>query len=797
MRHRVQLEDRLFARPQIRNVSGGSYALLGACLALCACVLLGGYVLDIALLRQLAPGWPAMVPQTAYALLFLALAQGGLLRGIGRGPVLVTLVLALAMAGIGIEDQLHTLPQTQIRRLSLNPLVTSSTGRMAPATIAGVLLMVAILALQMARAKWCKWGHAALASFGIFSCLIAMDAYFFDAPALSRITFLSAMAFHTALGFFLLYVAALLASPEGSWVPDLFTDLPGGRMARWVLPWAVIGPIALCYVALRSTEHGLISPNLRLSSLAIVLLLLAAVATLRGARYQNIAARRAVYEERRLREVLDGLETAVFVIDAQGVLRMVNHAAEKMAANAPDTFLQTAEFHSMRNRRPLEGDEHPVTRLLAQGGPTELHCGWIDGSGREHALRLSVTRTHPGQGFAEPVRILAIQDQTEGWILRENLSRTERLDAIGQMAGGVAHEMANILGAARLSVDTLLLKPEELSETQRGKITAIRTVCERGADLTERLLNLTRDRAAEDETLRLDAKLREVADLARQTVPAAIRFDLDLGCGDLFVRCVPRDLESALLNLVLNASHAIMEGPGAGGITLRSHACPDGRVAISVIDTGPGMSAALLEHVREPFYTTREAQGGTGLGLPMVDNFARQSNGLFELRSTEGEGTTATLVLGVVSPADAEAAPPQMQLPDLGGLRVLVVEDDPHFHDILTQSLQMLSAEVLSASSAAQALDILARQTRVPDLLITDIMLPNGLDGYRLAFESRKIWPDLRVIYMSGYTDQISRSGRSVQGLLLRKPLALDNLVNAIALTLHNRPGDGPGPSAP
>ncbi|MER5170397.1 ATP-binding response regulator [Thioclava kandeliae] len=793
MKRMFQAQDRNVADAQILPSVSVAWALLAACLALAMLVLVGGYVFESAALRQLAPTWPAMVPQTAWGLVTLTLAQAFWLRGEGqwnRRLRLLFLFGALGMAVIGIQDQMYPLPDPDTTPLSINPLRLAPTGRMAPATISGVFLMVVILGLQGVRGRWARYLHAALASAGILLCLVAMVAYLFDAPALAKVTYLSDMAFHTATGFLLLYMAALCASPEGSWLPDLLADSMGGQMARLVLPLAVIGPILLCYLALSTTEHGLISPNLRLSALAICLLFLAAVTALRGARYQNIAARRSVLEEKRLRDVLDGLDKAVFVIDLQGRLRMMNLAAEAMAGESPEAFLHEGRFHSIDNRQPLLGASHPFRRLLNSPTTRELHCGWIDAEGREHALKITATLTRKGQGFAEALRILAIEDQTESWIFRENISRTERLDAIGQMAGGVAHEMANILGAARLSVDTILLETEGLSETQRAKVLAVRSVCERGTDLTERLLNLTRDRASEKEAIELTAKLVTIVDLARQAIPSAVLLRLDMSPTPVYIRCIPTDLESAILNLVLNASHAIMEGSGHGEITLRCQTMPGGKVAIAVVDNGPGMSQALLRHVREPFYTTRESLGGTGLGLPMVENFARQADGSFELSSIEGKGTVATLSFETVTDVQTSAPQTALRLPDLSGLLFMVVEDDPHFHDILAQSLQVLGAEVISARSAAEALGkCTTGLEKAPDILISDIILPGGVDGYRLATKCRHQWPELKVLYMSGYTDQLSRSGRLVQGLLLRKPLALDGLVNAIELTLSNPPG--------
>lgn len=747
-----------------------------------ATVVLAGWVWGTDLLVRLRPDYAAMVPATAASLAGLSLALLLL-----RAPLRFGRVAALALAlPIGLHAVYH-LSQLFAILAEIDP----RTDRMSIATSIGVtLLSIGILA-AMSEHAMARTVQSWMGTVGTVLALIVLDGYLFDAPALFEFFVLSATALHTAFCLLLVFLALLFDRPQGTWIAVLFADTGGSRRALRVLPLAVLGPILLSYAALWSTQHGFITPNLRLGVIAIALAGLGVYSLIWTARHY--VAEEAAREAQRLREILDGLEAAVFVFNAEGALRLVNRHAEELTAGAstPDAWLRGTTFHTLGDRRRLDGEAHPAVRLLDLGQKQAIHAGWLDDSGAERALRFVAARPEP-VAQNRPIIILTVVDETEGWRLRENLARSERMEAVDQMAGGIAHEMSNILGVLQLSIDTGLLTVRDGAE--RDRLDTMGRACARGAELTARLLNLTRDKTSDDHPVDASSVAEQAAALARRTLPANMRLVFDPAPGPTIVICDALDLESALLNLVINARNALSETdlpePIRLGVTTEN-----GTVCITVTDRGPGMRAEIRDRATEPFFTTRGDQGGTGLGLAMVDSFARRCGGTLRLDSTPGAGTTASILLPVAAALPASSEATAGDVASLADLHILVVEDDPQFLEILPDALAALGAEVRRTADAEAALAMLDSDAPV-DLLLSDILLPGPLDGYALARRARVIRPNLRVIYLSGFTDPAHRSDTDPPGLLLRKPVRLRTLCNAIALVAGRHMQDAPAESA-
>ncbi|TQS72944.1 response regulator [Rhodobacteraceae bacterium] len=785
-------------------------------------VVLGvGYGLSVMPVVRVYPQWAAMVPQTAVALLALGGAQllallarahtdDGVIHAEGSGSGsgggragwrslrgLGAKILCLVLLVIAVSDAIWSFLETYESLFGPDVALDPRSDRMAIGTAIGVAMAACVIGLQLCAHRKARPVMQVIATTGLLMAMVGLDGYLFDAPALYETALLSAMAFHTCLGLALLFLAALLGNPRGSWMGDLASSGPGGRMARRLFLFAVAGPILLSYLALKSTQLGYLSPNLRLSSLAILLALLAALVTLRVARFHDHASARAVAEQKRLAEVLEGLDTAVFVMDMRNSVHLTNRAAEAISGGDPEAFLFHSAFHAIDDRRALRDKEHPVAALLALSDkgtrPPERRCGWIDRYGAEHALRLTLSFVTPSAGQSKMLRVISVHDETEGWILRENLSRVERLDAIGQMSGGVAHEMSNILGVVQIAADTLTHRAAQgpLGIDHRDQLEAIRAACARGANLTTHLLRLTRDTPDEISRFDIVARLRNVAELARRMLPAMIALKVDLVKGPWVVRCAPQDLETAVLNLVINARNAIVETGHGRTITLSLHIQDDGDLCLEVADDGPGMTPALLAHVRTPFYTTRHAQGGTGLGLAMIDSFVRKIDGRFTLDAQEGQGTRARIILPIQPKHGTLATQyPEDETLDeamvarLRGVRIMIVEDDPQFRDLIARALSALEMVVFTAPDGTAALADLGAMPVPPDLLVTDLMLSGPIDGFETAARARAMLPDLGLLYLTGYVDPLLSRDDKPKGVILRKPVTLSALLNAIRLSL-------------
>ncbi len=376
--------------------------------------------------------------------------------------------------------------------------------------------------------------------------------------------------------------------------------------------------------------------------------------------------------------------------------------------------------------------------------------------------------------------------------LNERLRQSQRLEAVGQLTGGLAHDFNNlltvVLGNAELLSELNRDRPE-----QRQLADMIGQAAQRGAALTQRLLAFARKQPLAPKPVDLNQMLAGMDAMLRSSLGAQVEIELIRAAGLWPAVVDPGQLENALLNLALNARDAM---PGGGKLTLETanvrldddyasqHAevTAGQYVMLAVSDTGQGIPRENLSRVFEPFFSTKEAGKGTGLGLAMVYGFVKQSGGHISLYSEPGQGTTAKLYLpravNTELPANEEARPEQVE----GGAgSILVVEDDAAVRAYAASQLRLLGYQVLEAEHAQAALAVLTSGVAV-DLLFTDVVMPGGMNGRLLAEEARRLRPGLRVLYTSGYTDNaIVHQGRLDPGaLLLSKPYrraALDRMV--------------------
>jgi signal transduction histidine kinase/CheY-like chemotaxis protein len=342
-----------------------------------------------------------------------------------------------------------------------------------------------------------------------------------------------------------------------------------------------------------------------------------------------------------------------------------------------------------------------------------------------------------------------ILDATDRRSLEEQLAQARKMEAVGQLTGGVAHDFNNLLTVVLGNIDIMARKPED-DERRARRIDAVRQAAERGRDLTKQLLAFSRRQQLSPVSLDVNVLIEGFTPLIRQAVGEAVTVDLQLSSEVLCAHADPNQLETALLNLAVNARDAMPEG---GQLTIATGRDKD-HVVIEVRDTGVGISAEVRDRVFEPFFTTKEVGKGSGLGLSQVYGFVRQSEGEVQLQSMPGEGTTFILRLPVSQEPDARAEPEAPAATVEGGReRILVVEDDA---TVLTLTVDMLSGlgyRVVTATNAAEALTII--QSNAPiDLLFSDVVMPGGVSGVSLARTARELRPGLRVLLTSGYVGE-------------------------------------------
>ncbi len=392
------------------------------------------------------------------------------------------------------------------------------------------------------------------------------------------------------------------------------------------------------------------------------------------------------------------------------------------------------------------------------------------------------------------VRLLAVfRDVTARNLLESRLRQAQKMEAMGQLTGGVAHDFNNLLQVV-LSGLTLIDRVQD--PDRRAKLLeSVRRAAQRGGELTKRLLTVARRQSLRPEAIDLGAWLGDGAgELLTRTLRGDIRTVLRVPPGLPPVEADPDELELAVLNLAVNARDAM---PGGGTLTVEAEPVtqdgltdPDGLdgcfVRLSVADTGTGMSEATQARVFEPFFTTKGVGEGTGLGLAQVYGFARQSGGSVRLQSRLGQGTTASILLPVstrATPCVLAGPPPKADTPQpAAGAAVLVCEDDDDVAALVVDMLAQLGHAPTRVSTAAAALGALA-DGRTVDLLFTDVLMPGGMDGLTLAREAGRRRPGLPVLLTTGYTGA-GASAVPPDVPVLRKPYKLEDLAGALQTVL-------------
>ncbi len=463
--------------------------------------------------------------------------------------------------------------------------------------------------------------------------------------------------------------------------------------------------------------------------------------------------------------------------------------------------------------RILRADDGEVRWIEAQGRacgsrgntpPTHLVGIVADTTMRKQAeetLRQShdalearvAARTHELVAAHDKLQVAAEERER----VEEALRQSNKMEAVGQLTGGLAHDFNNLITGISGSLEMIRTRVTQgrTSELRRYIESALAS-SNRAAALTQRLLAFSRRQTLDPKPTDMNLLVGGMEDLFRRTVGPAVRIETRLVEGLRPSLCDPNQLESALLNLVINARDAMPDGGhllietadimspdprGTPSDMLPDTLAPGGYVALSVIDTGTGMSPAVLARAFDPFFTTKPFGQGTGLGLSITYGFAKQSGGHVHLQSHEGQGTRATIYLprylGVMN-GKAEGKT-EFSLPEApANAVVLVVEDEPPVRMIVVDVLLDRGYTVLEAGDGRSGLHIVESSTRI-DLLVTDVGLPGGMNGRQLAQAAREKRPELKVLFMTGYAEG-SGVGKSLldHGMqVMMKPFGVEALV--------------------
>jgi signal transduction histidine kinase/ActR/RegA family two-component response regulator len=400
-------------------------------------------------------------------------------------------------------------------------------------------------------------------------------------------------------------------------------------------------------------------------------------------------------------------------------------------------------------------------------------------------------------------RIRTYRDITEQRRLETQLRQAQKMEAIGQLAGGVAHDFNNMLAVIRGNADLLLMGGDQLgTETSLG-LKQIIAAAERAAKLTRQLLMFSRKQVMQPQPLALDGLVQDLLKMLQRIIREDIRLECVCQNESSLVEADAGMIEQVLLNLVVNARDAMPHGGlvriATEKVALAEEAArrkPEARagdfVCLSVSDNGTGIAPEHLQRIFEPFFTTKEVGKGTGLGLATVYGIVKQHQGWIEVSSQVGQGTTFRVFVPAIPPSAAAGAAQAMAPKLRGGTEtILLVEDDASVRLVTRRVLESYGYTVCEASCGREALETWGRQAGEIMLLLSDIVMPEGLTGRDLAQQMRAEKPGLRVILMSGYSAEVMGKGteflRRTKTYFLQKPCPSSTLLQTVRQCLDEK----------
>jgi len=500
-----------------------------------------------------------------------------------------------------------------------------------------------------------------------------------------------------------------------------------------------------------------------------------------------------------LQSTFRSMAEAVLVIDTEGAVLLSNPAAERILLHRAGMNLRNlralSDVYHGDGVTPLKADELPSTRVLRGEHFEELEMIVRPHSGNPpRHLMISGRPMLDGQGKISGA-VLVYHDATTSRETERQLYQSQKLDAIGKLTGGVAHDFNNMLTVISGNTETLVESLNGQPELQRTA-RLIDDAAERCAELIQHLLAFARRQPLQPRNVEISTAVADIAKLLRPTLGEQIQIETVLEQGPMTTHIDPSRLTNAVLNMAINARDAM---PNGGKLLFEAHRVvldeayaqnnPDVRpgpyVMLAVSDTGTGMPAEVQQKAFEPFFTTKEVGKGSGLGLSMVYGFVKQSGGHIKIYSEEGHGTTIKLYLPP-GEGTADMAAPIAPQAEGGAETIFVVEDDTLVRNFVTAQLQSLGYKTVAAPDSRAALQLIEAGQPF-DLLFTDIVIPGGMSGRELAEEVAKRRPGLKVLYTSGYTDNaIVHHGKLDDGvMLLTKPYRRNQLAEMIRKALN------------
>jgi PAS domain S-box-containing protein len=509
-------------------------------------------------------------------------------------------------------------------------------------------------------------------------------------------------------------------------------------------------------------------------------------------------AERALFaSEQSFRMLVQGVrDYAIYLLDPDGVITNWNAGAAAIKGYAAAEVIgrHFSRFYTPEDRE--RGEPARALETALREGKYENEAWRVRKDGTHFWASVVIDPIHDDDGhfigFAKITRDMTERRRAQQELedARTALFQSQKLQALGELTGGIAHDFNNLMTVIHGSAD--LLRRGGLDETKRRRyLDAIIETSERAATLTSHLLAFSRRQSLRPQVLDVNVRLDAIGEVLSRTLESHVDVKLDLDPELWTTEVDPAELETALLNAAFNARDAMPQG---GRLTLATSnvVSSEGEaVCIALSDTGEGMSEEVISRAFEPFFTTKPVGKGTGLGLSQIHGFAAQSGGHTEIDSKPGIGTTIRIFLPRSTKPLVVAQRGEMVPLARPGLRVFLVEDNPHVLAFACQLLEDLQFEVIAADSGERALQLLGEGGEI-DLLFADVVMP-GISGVELAQAVRRLKPDVPVVLATGYSDEIL-SGAGAGFEILRKPYDTQSLGKAIAAATG---AEAPSPAAP
>jgi PAS domain S-box-containing protein len=488
--------------------------------------------------------------------------------------------------------------------------------------------------------------------------------------------------------------------------------------------------------------------------------------------------------------ILEAAEDAIFLRDPANRIRSWNRGAERIYGWSAEEVIGKDAMEILYHGN--QDQANAIMKRLEQEGTYEGEITQYNREGRELVIsaRLTVLKDSTGK----PKSILSVnRDVTERRHVELQLLRTQRLDSIGTLAGGIAHDLNNVLGPILLSIE--VLRRRVADKSLHHILSTIETSARRGADLIRQVLSFAKGEEGERTIIQLKHLVREVERIVKETFPRSIQFESSIDKNLWTVTGDPTQLHQVLMNLCVNARDAMPHGGtlvvNAENVSLdsqymQSHleALAQDYVVLSVTDSGTGIPAEIRDKIFEPFFTTKEKGKGTGIGLSTVHSIVKTHKGFITLYSELGKGTTFRVHL----PSDRQSLQTTTQadasLPPGKGETILIVDDESAVRQITQSTLETFGYHVLTASDGAEAVGRFAEHRSEIDLVLSDLMMPY-MDGTAAARSLRKIKPTIKIILVSGLDESAKIPSDLSDVTFLRKPYTSSTLLTVIRNVLN------------